>query len=233
MLAAGDITDVGVSVACGGQISMTSVASDARPGRKRAEILEAARRRFIAEGYAGAGMEAIARDASISTATLYDLFSSKAELFRCVAADAVETLSGAAGTAAGARGDRSALLDAFALGYARLLTDPAAQMLIRVFAAEPRRFEAEAREFWTRGREALARGLTALVERLHGEGRLFAADPAAAAAQLLGMVEHAALVGPLLAGEPAPPPRQLEQVCAEAVATFLARWGSRAEAEAA
>jgi len=211
---------------------MTFVESDVRAGRKRAEILEVARRRFIAEGYAGAGMEAIARDASISTATLYDQFSSKAELFRCVAAEALAALSGAAEAAADARGDRSALLNAFALGYARLLTDPAAQMLMRVFAAEPRRFAAEAREFWARGREAFASGLTALMERLGGEA-LFAADPGAAAGQLLGMVEHAALVGPLLAGEPVPPPRLLEQACAEAVATFLARYGECAEAEAA
>jgi AcrR family transcriptional regulator len=184
-------------------------------------------------------MEAIARDAAISTATLYDQFSSKAELFRCVAGEAVETLSGAAaaaaaaGAAAAVRGDRAALLNAFAFGYARLLTDPAAQMLIRVFAAEPRRFETEARAFWTRGREAFVGELTALIERLGGEGRLFAATPAAAAGQLLGMVEHAALVGPVLAGQPVPPPRLLEQACAEAVATFLARYGSRAEAEAA
>jgi AcrR family transcriptional regulator len=206
---------------------MSFIESDGRAGRKRSDILEAARRRFIADGYAGAGMEAIARDTGISTATLYDLFSSKAELFRCVAAEAVATLSGAADAAAGAPGERSALLNAFALGYARLLTDPSAQMLIRVFAAEPRRFEAEAREFWARGREAFASGLTTLVERLVTEGRLFAAAPPAAAGQLLGMVEYAALVGPVLAGEPAPPPRQLEQACAEAVATFLARYGAR------
>ena len=212
---------------------MSFIDSDERAGRTRADILEAARRRFIAEGYAGAGMEAIARDTGISTATLYDLFSSKAELFRSVAAEAVGTLSGAADAAAGVSGERSALLNAFALGYARLLTDPSAQMLIRVFAAEPRRFEVEAREFWACGREAFASGLIALVEQLVTEGRLFAAAPAAAAGQLLGMVEHAALVGPVLAGEPAPPPRQLEQACAEAVATFLARYGARLEAEAA
>jgi AcrR family transcriptional regulator len=212
---------------------MTIIEADVRAERKRAEILEAARRRFISEGYAGAGMEAIARDASISTATLYDLFAGKAELFRCVADEAIEAISAAAEAAAGTRGDRSAQLDAFALGYARLLTDPSAQMLIRVFAAEPKRFEALARAFWSRGREAFAVGLTALVKRLCDESRLFAAKPAAAAGQLLGMVEHAALVGPVLAGEPNPAPRLLEQTCTEAVATFLARYGSRAEAEAA
>jgi hypothetical protein len=55
---------------CDGQTeNMNLIESDLRAGRKRAEILDAARRRFTAEGYAGAGMEAIARDAAISTAT--------------------------------------------------------------------------------------------------------------------------------------------------------------------
>ncbi len=58
---------------------------DARASHKRSHILEAARKRFIAEGYSGAGMEAVARDAMVSTATLYDLFGGKADLFRCVA----------------------------------------------------------------------------------------------------------------------------------------------------
>ncbi len=178
-------------------------------------------------------MEAIARDAGISTATLYDLFSGKAELFRCVAEDAIDALPSVVDSAATARGDRAAQLSAFALGYARLLTDPSTQMLIRVFAAEPRRFEPLAADFWARGRGAFATALTALLKRLGDEGRLFAAAPAAAAAQLIGMVEHAALVGPVLAGEATPPPRALEHVCAEAVSTFLARYGSRAEAEAA
>ncbi len=106
-------------------------------------------------------------------------------------------------------------------------------MLIRVFAAEPRRFEGLARAFWSRGRGGFTAALAALIKRHGDDGRLFAANPAAAAAQLIGMVEHSALVGPLLAGEPTPAPRALEQACAEAVATFLARYGARAEAEAA
>lgn len=204
---------------------MNFIESDARMERKRAEILEAARRRFINEGYAGAGMEAIARDAAISTATLYDLFAGKAELFRCVAEEAIDQLTAVLDAAQVMEGDCGAQLNAFALGYARLLTDPSAQMLIRVFAAEPRRFEALAGQFWTRGRGAFVEALNALVEALAQDRQLNADRPEIAASQLLGMVEHAALVGVVLAGEPTPPPMLLEQISAEAVATFLARYG--------
>jgi AcrR family transcriptional regulator len=207
------------------------IESDARAGRKRAEILEAARRRFIREGYAGTGMEAVARDAAVSTATLYDHFSSKAELFRCVAEETLGALSAAAG--ASARGDAACQLNAFALAYARFLSDPTVQMLVRVCAAEPRRFEAVAGDFRTRGRGAFSAALVALLKRLGDEGRVFTPKPASAAGQLLGMVEHAALLPPLLSGEAAPEARALEPTCAEAVATFLARWGACCSAEAA
>jgi AcrR family transcriptional regulator len=129
---------------------MTTIESDERAGRKRAEILEAAKRRFIAEGYAGAGMEAVARDAAISTATLYDHFSSKAELFKCVAETTLEQVS--AEPVDGARGDPETQLTAFAFSYARFLSDAAVQMLVRILAAEPRRFRAVARDFCARGR---------------------------------------------------------------------------------
>ena len=42
-----------------------------RSDRKRRAILAAARGLFVKDGYAGAGMEAVARVANISTATLY------------------------------------------------------------------------------------------------------------------------------------------------------------------
>ncbi|MBX3488755.1 MAG: TetR/AcrR family transcriptional regulator [Parvibaculum sp.] len=52
--------------------------------RKRASILEAARNSFLENGYSRAGMAEIARDADVSTATLYKHFSSKEELFSAV-----------------------------------------------------------------------------------------------------------------------------------------------------
>ncbi|HEY0053410.1 MAG TPA: helix-turn-helix domain-containing protein, partial [Caulobacteraceae bacterium] len=64
-----------------------------RAGGKRRDILRAARKHFMVEGYAAAGMEAVARDASVSTATLYVYFPSKADLFAKVIDDAAEDFS--------------------------------------------------------------------------------------------------------------------------------------------
>ncbi len=209
---------------------MAMIETEQRAERKRIEIIEVAQRRFIEDGYAGAGMEAVARDMAISTATLYDHFASKAELFRCVAQSAIDAVARPSTT--WGRGDRAAQLTAFAESYARFLSDASVQMLVRVFIAEPRRFVCVATAFDARGRGAYRTALLALLRRLNDEGRLATPDPTAAAAQLMGMIEHVALLEPVLGWAPDEGARALSRVCVEAVATFLARWGQPVSTEA-
>ncbi|MEQ9529475.1 MAG: helix-turn-helix domain-containing protein, partial [Parvibaculaceae bacterium] len=52
--------------------------------QKQASILVAARDNFLKNGYSRAGMAEIARDADVSTATLYKHFASKEALFSAV-----------------------------------------------------------------------------------------------------------------------------------------------------
>src|SRR5215510_4477838 len=49
--------------------------------RNREVVLEAARRVFLARGYAGATLEAIADDAKFSKGVVYSQFESKADMF--------------------------------------------------------------------------------------------------------------------------------------------------------
>ena len=60
---------------------MTATSGSTRTERKRSLILLAAKDAFAREGYSQTGMEQVARDAGVSTATLYAHFPSKAELF--------------------------------------------------------------------------------------------------------------------------------------------------------
>ena len=60
--------------------SRESVARD--PERTRKRILEAASAEFAAKGFAGARVDAIARDASINKRMLYHYFGDKEGLFR-------------------------------------------------------------------------------------------------------------------------------------------------------
>lgn len=56
--------------------------------QKRAAILRSAKQHFLKYGYTAAGMAGIARDADVSTATLYKHFGSKEELFAAVVKEA-------------------------------------------------------------------------------------------------------------------------------------------------
>lgn len=49
--------------------------------RKRAAILDAAQRQFLANGFGGTSMDAIAEDAHVSVKTIYRHFNNKEELF--------------------------------------------------------------------------------------------------------------------------------------------------------
>src|SRR6476661_6012028 len=51
---------------------------------KRAQIIDGARRVFLAQGFDAASMGAIAREASVSKGTLYVYFKSKEELFETI-----------------------------------------------------------------------------------------------------------------------------------------------------
>jgi AcrR family transcriptional regulator len=50
-------------------------------GKNRASVLDAARRVFLARGYGGATLEAIAEEAGFSKGVVYSQFASKADLF--------------------------------------------------------------------------------------------------------------------------------------------------------
>src|SRR5690242_7178872 len=68
-----------------------------RPSPKGQQILAAAGRRFMAQGYGATSMDGVAREAGVSKATLYAHFASKQELFAAIIGAAcrrhAETLS--------------------------------------------------------------------------------------------------------------------------------------------
>jgi AcrR family transcriptional regulator len=68
----------------------------ARAQRTRAEIVEAAHRLFIANGYAGTAITDIAREAAVSPETIYKAFVSKGALLGAVVRTAIRGDSGEA-----------------------------------------------------------------------------------------------------------------------------------------
>jgi AcrR family transcriptional regulator len=198
-----------------------------RSERKKTEILAAARGVFLREGYSAAGMEAVARMAGVSTATLYAYFPSKAKLFEIIVHDAVQHMAEPVRASARTKGDARARLISLALAYATFMSQPATRAIFRMVASERRRFEAVADHVRRSAHQALGGTAIELIEDLVASGELTVDRPAWAAGQLLGMLDHATLVLGLTAGDEARPVRPLRDIAEEAVETFLARYGAR------
>jgi len=64
---------------------MTQVVTGIRKGRKFDQVLEGARKVFLRDGFEGASVDDIAREAGVSKATLYSYFPDKRLLFMAIA----------------------------------------------------------------------------------------------------------------------------------------------------
>ncbi len=196
---------------------------------KRRVILSAARRRFMTDGYSAAAMERIAREAGISTATLYSHFSGKAELFHHVIMDASDEFAGLIRSVRMEAGTPRERLRGFLRAYARFMADPFVRAVFRLVASERKRFRETAHAFFETGKRDLGAVLMASLREMTDAGLLDVRKPAWAAGQLLGMVEHPLFLAPMVTGEDVSSTRSLDSIADEAVETFLARYEVRAQ----
>lgn len=109
-------------------------------GRKRADILAAARRQFLAHGYGGTSMEAIAADAGVSIMTLYRHAERKDELFEAVISIACDPEEEAAGAEAFVAKPLRELLVITALMLQTKLLSRETIALLRAVISEQERF---------------------------------------------------------------------------------------------
>lgn len=205
----------------------TSTSGETRSARKRNSILASARALFAREGFAYAGMEQVARDAGVSTATLYAHFPGKADLFTVVVKDALAEIANHVRRSAKAEGDARTRLAAFSRAYADFYCTAPARATFRMVVSERRRFPHLADEVRAHARTQLAGTLVDILQSLEADGAIRVESPAWAAGQLQGMIEHPTLLLGLLGGDDAMPARPLDSIVDEAVETFLARYGVR------
>lgn len=193
---------------------------------KRQAIIRHARKAFVGEGYAATRIEPIAREAGVSTATLYSLFDGKAELFSAVIEDAAGDFSRQMALARTIDGNALQQLTSFAHTYTDFMSDPFVRSVFRLVMAERPRFQAVARLFFEQGRAAFGATLIAILVDLSKAGLLKPIDrPSWAAGHLMGMLEHPVFFVPLVTGDEIKVRRSNGEIVDDAVATFLARYG--------
>jgi len=191
---------------------------------RRAAIVRQARLHFITEGYAGTRMEPIAREAGVSTATLYAFFESKAVLFEAVIDNASEDFARHMAGVHTTSGTPRERLNEFIGGYTEFLSNSFVRSVFRLVLAERPRFETIARRFFERGRVDFGAVLIEMLTEMTDAGQMKVTKPSWAAGQLMGMVEHSVFFVPLVTGDDVIPERTPRAIAEDAVETFLARY---------
>lgn len=188
---------------------------------KRRVILDGARGLFMAEGFGGAGMDAIADAAGVSKMTLYRYFDSKEALFAGVIADLCEGIVAVDPGAVLADLPPEEALTRFARRLMATVYAPETLALHRVVVAEGMRFPELGRLFYDSGP---GRNIAALADYLAShkdDPRLAISDPRKAAEQFSELVRGYTHLRLLLGIEAPPDAAAREALIAEAVARFL------------
>src|SRR3954462_5389281 len=113
---------------------------EARQGLKPAQILAAAKELFTSQGFGATSMDAIARTANVSKATLYAHFSGKEELFAAMVSNECRAQSRLLLAPDADDRELTEALREIGRNYVALLLSPPAVAIFRVVVAETARF---------------------------------------------------------------------------------------------
>jgi TetR/AcrR family transcriptional regulator, mexJK operon transcriptional repressor len=189
---------------------------------KRQAVIEAAGDLFIAQGYGAVSMDAIARAAGVSKATLYAHFASKDALFATIINQACQRHMVITGLLPEPCGDLATALTALGQQLLRFLLDPGALAIHRVVVAESVRFPELGRAFYENGPEVFRRTFAAWLDAQVVSGRLAVPDALMAADQFVGMLRTPGVFLRASLGLPPPPSdAEIDATVAAAVRTFL------------
>ncbi|UXU75892.1 MULTISPECIES: TetR/AcrR family transcriptional regulator [unclassified Paracoccus (in: a-proteobacteria)] len=195
-------------------------------GRKFLQVLEGARTVFLRDGFEGASVDEIAREAGVSKATLYSYFPDKRMMF-------IEVFRHELSREAA---DASALVDVdlpvrkvlpfvVQLISAYRLSDFGLR-IYRVSVGEAERFPSLAQEYYNSGPFLLRQQLIAYLRRCVQRGELSIPDLELAADQLIELASATVHDRALFLGRDSVDKDLLQRVHAAAVEMFLSRYGA-------
>lgn len=208
-------------------MSASDLARPESDSPKRLLVLDAATDLFIAHGYGAVSMDAIARAASVSKATLYAYFRSKDQLFATIITEACRAnFDWQSGLPAGETDVRPALtaLGRRVLGF--LLQDRALA-IYRVVIAESVRFPELGIAFFEGGAGTAHRRFGDWLVDQARTGQLHLSDPPRAVEQFMALLRAGPYFRAVLGVPPPPSQAEIEATVAAAVDTFLAAYGRR------
>ncbi|MFO1058522.1 MAG: TetR/AcrR family transcriptional regulator [Dongiaceae bacterium] len=172
---------------------------------KAQQILAAAGRSFLEQGYGATSMDGIARLAGVSKATLYAHFSGKDMLFAAVVEAECRQLSlGLDAAPPFEAGDLRAALVRVARQFIERLLSSRAFAIYRMVIAETPRFPELGRIFFESGPERMIGRVADFLAAADARGLIAVPAPRRAAMQFIGLIRGHNYLRPLLGLAPVP-----------------------------
>lgn len=205
---------------------MADGATQIKRGRKFDQVLEGARKVFMADGYEGASVDDIAKSAEVSKATLYSYFPDKRLLFMEVARLECCRQTDHALEVIDMRQPVRDVLCNMCRHLMKFFLSPFGQRVFRICVAESDRFPELGREFYQSGPQQVAGTMTGYFESAIERGELQIDDCHLAAHQLMELCK-ADLFPRLVFGiDTKFSDEEINRVVEGAVDMFLARYGA-------
>lgn len=205
-----------------------TVATGPADNVKWRQILDGARRCFLAAGFEAASMGEIAREAKVSKGTLYVYFDSKEALFETLIEEKKRDTAERMLTLDDTTGPAREVLVAFAKALVLALSDPDHVALVRLVIGASEKFPEIARTMFEAGPVHGAARLERFLLERQGRGEIGPGDLGVAAWQFIGMCHHRTMTEAILGGFPPPDDAVATERAEQTVETFLAAFGTRA-----
>lgn len=198
--------------------------SELAPGqdpRKRKQILEGARKVFLAKGFDGASMNDIAKVAGVSKGTLYVYFENKERLFvELIAEEKRADLWGVV-TLDHSDHDIVKVLNRFGSDFLKIMTSPYYIRAMRTVFSIVERMPEIGVEYYERGPKVCAGKLADYLKAQAEEGLLAVEDCSLAAQQFMDLSQSVLIRRQLFNAAPTPSEEEIAQHVARAVTFFL------------
>lgn len=196
--------------------------------RKRQKILRAATQQFLARGFVGASIDAIAAAAGVAKLTVYSHFESKERLFQAIVRARCDAYNAPDGFEAKLSEPLDRVLGEIGRNFLSLLLADEALRLNRVMVAESVRQPRMAELFYAAGPERLVAHLADHLRKRAQRGDLELDDPREAAEQFLSLVKGRIQYRALLNLRPRTSRPQAGSQVDAAVRMFLRAYAPRA-----
>lgn len=196
-----------------------------KQGRKWDQVLDGARTVFLRDGFEGASVDDIVREAGVSKATLYSYFPDKRLLFVEVAKAECAAQSDAAIAQVEASEDIREALTTAADRMIRFFMSDVGLQVHRIIVGESQRFPDIGRQFYESGPARVHQILRNFLQKAVDQGKLRIDDIDLAADQFPELCKAGLHLKMVLGLRKPPTDEEIDRVIAGAVDMFLCKYG--------